>query len=153
MQKFIRRKMVHYKLCVRQRLQRQTVLLSPMQIFLVIRPMKRPQKVRQSPILLLEHIRIGRQSKNLYKEIQLSTAYLEIVNTKIAVLETHDAENSKNINSLVNTVGRRAEKLSSMQARLEQREREKGRLEDSNNLSSIISLFILKITVQNTEIF
>ena len=75
--------------------------------------------------MLLEHIRIGRQSKNLYKEIQLSTAYLEIVNTKIAVLETHGAENSKNINSLVNTVGRRDEKLSSMQARLEERERER----------------------------
>ena len=76
-------------------------------------------------MLLLDHTSIGRQSKNLYKEIQLSTAYLEIVNTKIAVLETHDAENSKNINSLVNTVGRRAEKLSSMQARLEYRERER----------------------------
>ena len=51
------------------------------------------------------------------------TIYLEIVNTKIAVLETYDAENFMNINSLVNTAGHIDEKVSSMQARLEYIER------------------------------
>ena len=47
------------------------------------------------------------------------TIYLEIVNTKIAVLETYDAENFMNINSLVNAVGRINEKLSALAVQIE----------------------------------